>query len=56
VYQDPASVEHILKGNFDNYPKGPIMRAIFKPLLGQVGLPVHTQASDEDQMQRVTAC
>eukprot|EP00897_Mesotaenium_endlicherianum_P010841 jgi/Mesen1/9786/ME000007S09846 len=31
---DPANIEHILKTNFGNYPKGPDMLANFGPLLG----------------------
>ncbi|KVH91875.1 cytochrome P450 86A22-like [Cynara cardunculus var. scolymus] len=31
---DPRNLEHILKGNFDNYPKGPTWHAVFHDLLG----------------------
>ncbi|EFJ17695.1 hypothetical protein SELMODRAFT_113847 [Selaginella moellendorffii] len=31
---DPANVEHILKTNFANYPKGEDFQEIFQPLLG----------------------
>ncbi|KAL7160053.1 hypothetical protein ABFS83_01G069100 [Erythranthe nasuta] len=32
---DPKNLEHILKGRFDNYPKGPTWQAVFHDLLGQ---------------------
>lgn len=35
ITTDPRNVEHILKGNFDNYPKGPNMEWIFRDLLGR---------------------
>ncbi|MBA0862023.1 hypothetical protein Goshw_003581 [Gossypium schwendimanii] len=31
---DPKNLEHILKGRFDNYPKGPFWQAVFHDLLG----------------------
>ncbi|GMH22695.1 hypothetical protein Nepgr_024538 [Nepenthes gracilis] len=31
---DPRNLEHILKGKFDNYPKGPTWQAVFHDLLG----------------------
>lgn len=31
---DPKNLEHILKGRFDNYPKGPTWQAVFHDLLG----------------------
>ncbi|KAL9251498.1 Cytochrome P450 86A22-like protein [Drosera capensis] len=31
---DPRNLEHILKGRFDNYPKGPTWQAVFHDLLG----------------------
>ncbi|EOY24782.1 Cytochrome P450, family 86, subfamily A, polypeptide 8 [Theobroma cacao] len=31
---DPKNLEHILKGRFDNYPKGPNWQAVFHDLLG----------------------
>ncbi|KAL2902548.1 Cytochrome P450 86A22 [Bienertia sinuspersici] len=32
---DPKNLEHILKGRFDNYPKGPTWQAVFHDLLGE---------------------
>uniref|UniRef100_A0A803LQF8 Uncharacterized protein n=1 Tax=Chenopodium quinoa TaxID=63459 RepID=A0A803LQF8_CHEQI len=32
---DPRNLEHILKGRFDNYPKGPTWQAVFHDLLGE---------------------
>lgn len=32
---DPRNLEHILKGKFDNYPKGPTWQAVFHDLLGE---------------------
>ena len=31
---DPANVEHVLRGNFENFPKGPVFRELFADLLG----------------------
>ncbi|KAJ6695429.1 CYTOCHROME P450 [Salix koriyanagi] len=31
---DPKNLEHILKGRFDNYPKGPNWQSVFHDLLG----------------------
>jgi len=35
VTADPKNVEHMLKTNFDNYPKGPETRSRFNDLLGR---------------------
>ncbi|GMH28869.1 hypothetical protein Nepgr_030712 [Nepenthes gracilis] len=32
---DPRNLEHILKGKFDNYPKGPTWQSVFHDLLGE---------------------
>ncbi|GAB4834427.1 hypothetical protein Ancab_032683 [Ancistrocladus abbreviatus] len=32
---DPRNLEHILKGRFDNYPKGPTWQSVFHDLLGE---------------------
>jgi hypothetical protein len=34
ITNDVANVTHILKTNFDNYPKGPEMKVRFQELLG----------------------
>ncbi|KAG0493689.1 hypothetical protein HPP92_004683 [Vanilla planifolia] len=31
---DPRNLEHVLKSQFDNYPKGPTWHAVFRDLLG----------------------
>jgi cytochrome P450 len=50
---DPKNVEHILKTNFDNYPKGPDIRAKLGDLLGR-GI-FNADGADWSQQRKTTS-
>jgi fatty acid omega-hydroxylase len=50
---DPRNVEHILKTNFNNYPKGPIVRGCLADLLGR-GI-FNADGTDWSQQRKTTS-
>eukprot|EP00897_Mesotaenium_endlicherianum_P005759 jgi/Mesen1/5210/ME000258S04315 len=53
VTADPRNVEHVLKGNFQNYPKGADLRKIFNELLG---FSIFNSDGEEWRAQQAIAC